>query len=249
MGRLHKGWRRLRQLLCRKAALPDAYRKSNPLGSWSTASRYGGFQLAQATSWNLKAVKSGNRPRVFPSLCDPFDREAPVGQRDRHWDLIRATPNLDWLLLTKRPGSIRKMLPKDWGTGYSNVWLGVTVADRKSLPWVDILRDIPAVVHFVSFEPLLEDLGKLNLKGLDWCIIGGESGKGARVFDTAWAASIVAQCFEQGTAPWVKQLGANPVDMGNKLKLKKAGADMKAWPEELSDLKVRELPIARNNAA
>jgi len=200
-------------------------------------------------SWNLKAVKAGNRPRVFPSLCDPFDLEAPLGQRDRHWGLIRATPNLDWLLLTKRPVNIRKMLPKDWGTGYSNVWLGVTVADRKSLPWLDILCDIPAVVRFVSFEPLLEDLGTIRLKGIDWCIIGGESGTGARVFDMAWTASIVAQCYEQGSAPWVKQLGTHPVDMGRKVKLNGAGADMEAWPEELSDLKIRALPSARNIAA
>ena len=77
------------------------------------------------------------------------------------WQLIRDTPWLDWQLLTKRADRITACLPDDWGPhGYDNVWLGVSVEDRKhGLPRVDILRQIPAVISFLSCEPLLEDLG------------------------------------------------------------------------------------------
>ena len=106
-------------------------------------------------SWNRDAAGADTRPRVFcASLADWADSEAPTGQRERLWALIRETPNLDWLLLTKRAGNIRRMLPPDWGTGYPNVWLGVTVENRQhGLPRLDALRSIPAAVRFASIEP------------------------------------------------------------------------------------------------
>jgi protein gp37 len=114
-------------------------------------------------AWNKKAELSGKRPRVFcSSLADVFDNEAPAGQRDRLWATIRATPALDWLLLTKRPHNIARMLPPDWGDGYPNVWLGTTVEDQKTADLrVPVLLKVPAVVRFLSCEPLLGpvDLG------------------------------------------------------------------------------------------
>jgi len=94
----------------------------------------------------------------------------------------------DWLLLSKRPENFAKYLPADWGEGYANVWLGVTCEDRKhGYPRVNILRNTPAKVRFLSCEPLLEDISDVNLNGIDWLIAGGESGTGSRSFDLAWA--------------------------------------------------------------
>lgn len=89
-----------------------------------------------------------------------------------------------------------------------NVWLGVSVEDRKyGLPRVDVLRTIPAAVRFLSVEPLLEDLGDIDLTGIHWVIIGGESGHGARPFDLAWARRIRDQCREQDVPFFFKQPG------------------------------------------
>ena len=82
-------------------------------------------------TWNRKAAAAGERPRVFcASLADVFDNKAPEGARERLWQLIRDTPNLDWLLLTKRPQNIAKMLPYGWGDGWPNVWLGTSTENQ-----------------------------------------------------------------------------------------------------------------------
>lgn len=93
-----------------------------------------------------------------------------------------------------------------------NVWLGVSVEDQRSLERIEILSQTPAAIRFVSFEPLLEDLGLLDLSGIDWAIIGGESGAGARVLDCAWVRSIIDQCRHWGVAVFVKQLGSNAIE-------------------------------------
>lgn len=106
---------------------------------------------------NRRAEKEGARLKVFAaSLADVFDNQVPVEWRSDLFALIKATPNLDWQLLTKRPQNIRKMLPADWGDGWPNVWLGTTAenqteADRR----VPHLLGTPAAVRFVSYEPAL----------------------------------------------------------------------------------------------
>ncbi len=146
--------------------------------------------------WQRLAEASGARRRVFcGSMCDVFDRNAPAGQRERLWSLIRETPNLDWQLLTKRAPNIERFLPEDWGTGYPNVWLGVTVENRHhGLARMERLKRLPAAVRFISVEPLLEDLGAFDLSGIDWVIVGGESGPLARPMDPAWVTDIHRQC-------------------------------------------------------
>jgi len=100
----------------------------------------------------------------------------------------------------RRPFSTDVALP--------NVWLGVSVEDRKyGLPRIDILRETPAAVRFLSVEPLLEDLGAIDLRGIHWVIVGGESGVGARPIDGAWVRSIRDQCADQGVAFFFKQWG------------------------------------------
>lgn len=107
--------------------------------------------------WDAKAAKLGERHRVFcSSMADVFDAEAPAGQIERLWPLIRETPHLDWLLLTKRPERIGASLPADWGDGYPNVWLGTSVEDQaRAEERIPHLLHVPAVVRFLSMEPLL----------------------------------------------------------------------------------------------
>lgn len=89
-----------------------------------------------------------------------------------------------------------------------NVWLGVSVEDRKyGLPRIEQLRQIPAAVRFLSIEPLLEDLGELDLRGIGWVIVGGESGAGARPMEAAWVRSLRDQCAAAGVAFFFKQWG------------------------------------------
>ena len=95
----------------------------------------------QPLSWQRKAVKDGVRRRVFCSeLSAVFDNHVPTEWRADLWDLIRSCPDLDWLLLTKRPQNIRKMLPVDWRSGWPNVWLGTTAGHQKAWDRVDALR-------------------------------------------------------------------------------------------------------------
>jgi len=85
--------------------------------------------------WNAEAALKGRRDRVFcASLADVFDREAPLEARAKLWELVRATPHLDWLILTKHPENFKQFLPPDWANGYPNVWLGVTVEIERMDP-------------------------------------------------------------------------------------------------------------------
>ena len=178
-------------------------------------------------AWAKAARKNGTRPRVFcASLADVFDNKMPPEWRRDLFAMIAGTPELDWLLLTKRPENIAKMLPADWGIGYPNVWLGTTTEDQ---PHYDrrwrTLRAIPAAVHFISYEPAL---GPLTL-GSDpppWTIVGGESGAGARMMDLAWARALRDECAAKGIAFFFKQTTGK-----------------KAIPE---DLMVRQFPTPRS---
>jgi protein gp37 len=121
--------------------------------------------------WDRNAAAAGVRRRVFPSLCDPFDNQVPRRWRDDFWHRIDQTPNLDWLLLTKRPGNIAKMLPdpetgvKPWGGGWPNVWFGVSAGNQEEANRnIPILLATPARVHFVSLEPLLGSIDLTRIK-------------------------------------------------------------------------------------
>jgi len=162
-------------------------------------------------AWNRAAEGAEERPRVFcASLADVFDNHRSILPEWRAdlWALIHATPNLDWLLLTKRPQNIAKMLPESWGAGWPNVWLGVSTenqeeADRR----IPILLETPAAVRFLSVEPLLGpvDLHDYLVRAqngfcpmLDLVIVGGETGRGARPMHPSWARSLRRRC---GTRP------------------------------------------------
>lgn len=159
--------------------------------------------------WNRIAQSQGLRTKVFcASLADIFDNQVPRQWRDELFEVIRRTPLLDWLLLTKRIGNASAMLPGEWGEGFDNVWLGSTVVTQ-----IELCRDVPklaavpAKVRFLSCEPLLEplDLSQVDLRGIHWVICGGESGRYARPLDIEWVKGIRRQCAERGIAFFMKQ--------------------------------------------
>lgn len=162
----------------------------------------------QPYQWNAEAQRNNERYRVFcASMADVFEDRAPQGQLERLWDVIHDTPYLDWQLLTKRPERIEQSLPNDWGNGYPNVWLGTSVENETVLGRIDHLVQVPASVHFLSVEPLIGPIGKLSLDGIEWVIVGGESGPKARPMDPEWVKAIQRQCTEEEVAFFFKQWG------------------------------------------
>jgi protein gp37 len=143
------------------------------------------------------------------SLADVFDNQVDEDWRSDLFNLIDQCPDLDWLLLTKRPQNIRKMLPADWGDGYTNVWLGTTAEDQARFDqrWKH-LAATPAIVRFVSYEPAIGPLRLPRVNVLpDWLIAGGESGHHARLIDPDWVRAIRDQCLASDVAFFFKQWG------------------------------------------
>jgi len=166
----------------------------------------------QPLKWDREAAEAGIRRKVFSaSLADVFDNQVEPSWRADLWRLIQATPNLDWQLLTKRPQNIARMLPGDWDKGYPNVWLGTTVENRREASRrVPLLLVVPAVIRFLSVEPLLERM-TLPLhdsrRRIDWVIVGGESGPRFRPMDATWVRDIRDQCGCEKVAFFFKQWG------------------------------------------
>lgn len=149
------------------------------------------------------------------SLADVFDNQVPEHWRIDLFDLIGNTENLDWLLLTKRPENIVKMLPTNWNVAdFPNVWIGTTCEDQAAYDrrW-PILDDVPALVRFISYEPAIGPLRLHNgPQQPDWLICGGESGPGARMMDPLWAAAIKHDCETWGVSFFMKQMtGKKPI--------------------------------------
>lgn len=156
-------------------------------------------------AWNNAAEAAGVRARVFcASLADVFDNAIDPLWRTDLWELIRDTPHLDWLLLTKRISNAQTMIARD----LKNVWVGATIVnqDEADRDHAKLLR-APAAVRFLSCEPLLGpiEFDKECLQGTDWVIVGGESGPHARPMSEHWALSIAEQCRDAGVAFFMKQ--------------------------------------------
>jgi protein gp37 len=162
--------------------------------------------------WDRKAAAAGVRRRVFcSSLADVFDNEVPVEWRRDLGVLIDRTPNLDWLLLTKRIGNAAEMLADMFGGRVpANVWLGATVVNQAEADRdVPKLLATPAAKRFLSMEPLLGRVAfdPCDLAMLDWVIVGGESGPQARPMHPDWARDVRDQCSIAGVPFLFKQWG------------------------------------------
>ncbi len=170
------------------------------------------------------------------SMSDLFHKRCDAGYIHNVFDVMHEVEGNVWQLLTKRPERYVEMEYLPWK---ENIWAGTSVGHRDSKGRLDKLRECHAEVCFVSFEPLIEDLEDLNLSGIDWAIIGGESGPKdeIREVDLDWFRSIIHQCHKQDTAVFVKQLGelwarAHETDHPH-------GGHPYDWPE---DLQIREMP-------
>lgn len=160
----------------------------------------------QPYKWNRQAAKDGPRPRVFcASLADVFDAEIEPLWRENLFTVIDQTPNLDWLLLTKRPKLAYEFFQTEQVP--PNVWIGTTAENQKMLdsrlPWIMKIR---AKVRFLSMEPLLERVSLKAEPGPDWIIVGGESGKYARAMNPDWARLLRDQCEILGIPFFFKQM-------------------------------------------
>lgn len=166
-------------------------------GLWSGRVRVAGDAAwKKPLAWNRAAAKSGKRHLVFcASMSDVFDNQAPVEARERLFDLIMQTPALTWLVLTKRPQNFAKFLPADWGDGYKNVWLGVSVEDQRAAEQrIPLLLQTPAAKRFVSYEPAL---GPVNFTALS--VIKGNAPWNA-LAQNGCAMHAVGNCF--GDCPY-----------------------------------------------
>jgi len=149
--------------------------------------------------------------RIFVnSMSDLFQARVPAAYIARVGRVMERASWHTFLVLTKRHQRMHSFLAREerWMSTLPNVWYGVSVENqRHGLPRLEWLRRTPAAVRFLSIEPLLEDLGPLDLRGIDWVIVGGESGSRARPMREEWVLSIRDQCREQKVAFFFKQWG------------------------------------------
>lgn len=168
----------------------------------------------QPRRWNADAARFGVRPRVFcASLADVFDNQVEPEWRRDLFALIHETPNLCWLLLTKRPQNIEKMIrgvhPDAAIWPWPNVWLGTTVENEaEALRRIPHLLEVPAAVRFLSCEPLLGEPEHDWTRGIDWVIAGGESGAKARMSSPRWFAVLQQLCEHRRIPFFFKQWGS-----------------------------------------
>jgi len=166
------------------------------------------------------------------SMSDLFHDDVSIRFILSVWKVMRETPQHNYQILTKRPERMRRVVVKHIGQTLPNVWLGTSVENAKVVPRIERLKETPAAVRFISFEPLIGSVGPIDLDGIDWAIVGGESGNRARPIQENWIDEIHAQCIEDGTAFFFKQWGAWGKD--NQKRSKKANGRVyrgKTWDE------------------
>ncbi len=203
---------------------------------------FGAKHWQEPLKWDADAAAAGIRRRVFcASMADVFEDHPAIGStRAMLFDLIRATPNLDWLVLTKRPENIAEVMPRGY---WSNVWLGTSTEDQqRAEERMPILLQhrgrVP--VLFLSIEPqlgpvVLWDIDGAMSGGIDWVIVGGESGPGHRPFDIRWARWLRNECMAAGVAFHYKQFGGLHHAEGGCLL---DGAEVKEFPKPREGLAV-----------
>lgn len=210
------------------------------LKAMGTVGYENGFQFSIVPT-RLNDPLKKKKPTVYfvNSMSDIFHEEMPTSYLDKIFSVIEETPQHTYQLLTKRADKMyeylsQRKIPK-------NVWLGVTVENKKDgLPRIDKLRKLNASVLFLSVEPLLEDLGQINLNNIDWVIVGGESGNKARPMDKQWVENIKKHCDRNNVAFFFKQWGtwgADKVKRNKKVNGKELnGKVWQQYPEVIEKL-------------
>jgi protein gp37 len=157
------------------------------------------------TSLDIPVRWRNGRTIFVNSMSDLFHDKVPLEWISRIFDVMASTPRHTYQVLTKRPERALAVVKQlRWK---ANIWLGTSVENEDYVERIDALRQTPAAVRFLSLEPLLGPLDDLNLSGINWVIVGGESGPGARNMDSSWVRSIRDQCLDQGVAFHFKQWG------------------------------------------
>jgi protein gp37 len=181
-----------------------------------------GFDLRLVPEKLLEPLSWSKPKRVFVnSMSDVFHEGVPDQYIVSIAKVMMATPWHTYQVLSKRAQRMLNMLQTRLNehAATAHIWWGVSVEDRKyGLPRIQLLRESPAVLKFLSIEPLLEDLGPIDLKGISWVIVGGESGYGARRMEPEWVLSILEQCKNAGVPFFFKQWGG--------VQKKKAGREL-----------------------
>ena len=155
------------------------------------------------------------------------------------WRVMRDTPRHHYQILTKRPERMAKLVAARIGDILPNVWLGTSVERADVARRIEYLRKVPAAIRFISFEPLIGPVGEINLEGIHWAIVGGESGQAARPIREEWIDEVYGQCLATGTAFFFKQWGTWGQD--NKRRSKKANG------REYRGQTWDEMPVAAAN--
>lgn len=189
--------------------------------------------LVRCDEASLEIPLTWKKPRrVFVnSMSDLFHADVPVDFVSRIWDVMRRTPQHHYQILTKRPDRMAELLAEIAHEPLPNVWLGTSVEGPLVAERIDQLREVPAAIRFISFEPLIAALPNLNLSDINWAIVGGESGPRARPMDEMWVEEILDACLAQGVAFFFKQWGGvNKKKTGRMLR----GRTFDAMPEYTS---------------
>jgi len=178
-----------------------------------------GFKLTLHPE-TLNEPYTWKKPRMIfiNSMSDLFHKDVPIDYIQKIFKVVRENPHHIFQVLTKRADLLEKYDNEgllDWP---KNLWMGVTVENKDFLKRIDNLRNAKAKIKFLSCEPLLNSLGNMNLQGIDWVIVGGESGRTPRPIKEAWVLEIKEQCEKQGSAFYFKQWGGtNKKANGRKL--------------------------------
>lgn len=177
------------------------------LTAMSTPGYENGFALTLLPERLNDPIKR-KKPTVYfvNSMSDLFHDRVPDAYIEKVFEVIEQTPRHTFQILTKRAARMARYFRTR--TAPTNAWLGVSVEDRKyGVPRIDHLRTVPATIRFLSVEPLLSNVGDLDLTNIHWVIVGGESGPKARPMKTEWAESVRTQCQKQEVAFFFKQWG------------------------------------------
>lgn len=204
-----------------------------------------GFDLRLVREKLLDPLRWKESRRIFVnSMSDLFHESVPDDFISEVAQVMEAAHWHTFQVLTKRPDRMRRLLHKRLRSASlcRNIWWGVSVENKRhGIPRIDILRASPAAVRFLSIEPLLEDVGELNLDGIAWVIVGGESGPNARPIDAAWVRSIQAQCQASNVPFFFKQWG------GTRKKETGRHLDGRTF-DELPNWTAQSLPSAQERA-
>lgn len=210
---------------------------ANRLRAMGTPGYENGFEFTIMPERLEQPINKKKATKYFVnSMSDLFHEDMPRTFLDKIMGVIDLTPQHVYQILTKRENEMfeyfqNRHVPE-------NIWLGVTVENKKhGVPRIDKLRNIDATIKFLSIEPLLEDIGEIDLTGIHWVIVGGESGAKARPMQKEWALSIKKQCDEQNVAFFFKQWGTWGADGVKRSKKSNgrilAGQEWNAYPAEV----------------